>query len=206
MSKIISSLNGVVVKEWDLTQDRTTLGRRSLNDLVLDSRSVSGEHAVLVRSARGCLVEDLNSTNGVFVNGVRVQKMALKNGDILDIGQFKLTYVHEEVESDFDKTMVYRSPPVVPKKTEVVGKAVVRVLSGAAAGREVALVKPVSAFGKPGVAMASIVRRPHGFTVAMVEGIEPPTLNAVALGEAPQTLKDGDVLELAGVRMQFVVL
>jgi hypothetical protein len=206
VSKIIISLDGAVIKELEITKDRTTLGRRSYNDVVLDNRSVSGEHAVFVRSAHDYLIEDLNSTNGVYVNGLRVQKMALKNGDVLDMGQFKLKFVHEGAEPEFDKTMVYRAPPVAVKKPEPVGKAVVRVLSGATAGREVELVKAVSAFGKPGVAVASIVRRPHGFTVAMVEGIQPPTLNGGPLGEAPQMLKDGDVLELAGVRMQFVVL
>ena len=206
MAKIIISLDGAVIKELEITKDRTTLGRRPYNDVVLDNRSVSGEHAVLVRSIHDFSVEDLNSTNGVYANGLQIKKMALKNGDILDIGQFKLKFVHEVVEPDFDKTMVYRSPPVATKKPEAVGKAVVRVLSGASAGREVELVKAVSAFGKPGVAVASIVRRPNGYTVAMVEGIQPPTLNASPLGETPQMLKDGDVLELAGVRMQFVML
>ena len=75
---------------------------------------------------------------------------------------------------------------------------------GAAAGREVALVKVVTTIGKPGVAVAAITRRPQGFVVALVEGLDRPSLNGTSIGAAPVALKNGDVLELAGTKMQFV--
>ena len=78
------------------------------------------------------------------------------------------------------------------------------MLSGAAAGREVPLVKVVTTIGKPGVAVAAITKRPHGFVVAHVEGTNKPTLNGAAIGADPVTLKNGDLLELAGTQMQFV--
>ena len=78
------------------------------------------------------------------------------------------------------------------------------MLSGAAAGREVPLVKVVTTIGKPGVAVAAITRRPHGFVVAHVEGTNKPTLNGAAIGAEPVSLKHGDLLELAGTQMQFV--
>ena len=87
-----------------------------------------------------------------------------------------------------------------------VGGAAIKVISGAAAGREVTLVKVVTTIGKPGVAVASITRRPHGYVVALVEGVNKPTLNGVALEAEPQMLGDGDILELAGTKMQFVML
>jgi len=82
--------------------------------------------------------------------------------------------------------------------------ASIKVLSGAAAGREVPLVKVVTTIGKPGVAVAAITKRPHGFVVAHVEGTNKPTLNGGAIGAEPVTLKNGDLLELAGTQMQFV--
>jgi hypothetical protein len=82
--------------------------------------------------------------------------------------------------------------------------AAIKVLSGAAAGREVPLVKVVTTIGKPGVAVAAITKRPHGFVVAHVEGANKPTLNGAAIGAEPVTLKNGDLLELAGTQMQFV--
>jgi hypothetical protein len=90
-------------------------------------------------------------------------------------------------------------PPVAP-----ILHAAIKVLSGAAAGREVSLVKVVTTIGKPGVAVAAITKRPHGFVVAHVEGTSKPTLNGTPIGGDPVTLKNGDVLELAGTQMQFV--
>jgi hypothetical protein len=82
--------------------------------------------------------------------------------------------------------------------------ASIKVLSGAAAGRQVPLVKVVTTIGKPGVAVAAITKRPHGFVVAHVEGSGKPTLNGAAITAEPVTLKNGDMLELAGTQMQFV--
>ena len=82
--------------------------------------------------------------------------------------------------------------------------AVIKLVSGAAAGREVPLVKVVTTIGKPGIAVAAITKRPLGFVVTHVEGANPPSLNGIALGAEPVALKDGDLLELAGTQMQFV--
>lgn len=84
------------------------------------------------------------------------------------------------------------------------GSAAIKVLSGAAAGREVALVKVVTTIGKPGVAVAAITKRPQGFVVVHVEGGSKPTLNGTPMGTEPVLLVHGDVLELAGTKMQFV--
>lgn len=78
------------------------------------------------------------------------------------------------------------------------------MLSGAAAGREVALTKVVTTIGKPGVAVAAITKRSNGFVVAHVEGGNRPTLNGSPIGNDPVLLKNGDLLELAGTQMQFV--
>ena len=81
--------------------------------------------------------------------------------------------------------------------------AVIRVMSGAAAGREVALLKVVTTIGKPGVAVASITKRHQGHVLAHVEGPDRPLLNGTPMGEAPVSLKHGDRITLAGTEMQF---
>jgi hypothetical protein len=91
-----------------------------------------------------------------------------------------------------------------PAGAEAAASASIKVLSGAAAGREVPLVKVVTTIGKPGVAVAAITKRSHGFVVAHVEGSNKPTLNGEAIGPEPVTLKNGDMLELAGTQMQFL--
>jgi hypothetical protein len=82
--------------------------------------------------------------------------------------------------------------------------AYIKVLSGAASGREVDLVKIVTTIGKPGVAVASITKRPHGYVLTHVDGEQPPTLNGQPIGIDPIPLHSGDVLDLAGTQMQFM--
>ncbi|MDP2819842.1 MAG: FHA domain-containing protein [Polaromonas sp.] len=215
MPKMIVSIDGVVIKEVQLTKDRTSLGRRPYNDIVIDNLAVSGEHAVLQMSGNEVFVEDLNSTNGTYLNGKALKKQQLSNGDTVEIGKYKIKYVNEAASASFEKTMIIKAGSagltapaasvVAPSPVEGgTGNAAIKVMSGAAAGREVALVKVVTTIGKPGVAVAAITRRPHGFVVAHVEGDNRPTLNGTSIGAEPVPLKNGDLLELAGTQMQFV--
>ena len=216
MPKMIVSIDGVVIKEVQLTKDRTTLGRRPYNDIVIDNLAVSGEHAVLQLTGNEVYLEDLNSTNGTYVNGKAVKKQLLQNNDTVEIGKYKIKYVNEAAGPSFEKTMIIKAgapivaPPAAAQANAAPAadlssmNAAIKVLSGAAAGREVPLVKVVTTIGKPGVAVAAITKRPHGFVVAHVEGGNKPTLNGAPIGSEPITLKNGDLLELAGTQMQFV--
>lgn len=207
MPKIVVSIDGAVVKEVPLTKDRTTLGRRPYNDVVIDNLAVSGEHAVLQMTGADVHIEDLNSTNGTYINGKAVKTQLLRHNDIIEIGKHKIQFLNEAAGAGFEKTMIVRPAAVaVPTEPPAVGGAAIRVISGTAAGREVVLVKVVTTLGKPGVAVAAITRRPHGYVVALVEGQNRPTLNGIPLGSEPQMLKNRDVLELAGTKMQFVTL
>ncbi len=215
MPKMIVSIDGVVIKEVQLTKDRTSLGRRPYNDIVIDNLAVSGEHAVLQMTGNEVHLEDLNSTNGTYVNGKAVKKQLMQNNDTIEIGKYKIKFVNENANPGFEKTMVIKAgsagiaptasaPTAAQAAAPAAATAAIKVLSGAAAGREVALVKVVTTIGKPGVAVAAITRRPHGFVVAHVEGANKPTLNGAPIGAEPITLKNGDVLELAGTQMQFI--
>ncbi len=233
MPKMIVSIDGVVIKEVQLTKDRTTLGRRPYNDIVIDNLAVSGEHAVLQLTGNEVYLEDLNSTNGTYVNGKAVKKQLLQNNDTVEIGKYKIKFINEAPGVTFEKNMIMKAGmvPPIPKPAAPAGaaqpavaaasgasavahaaapevaaalNASIKVLSGAAAGREVPLVKVVTTIGKPGVAVAAITKRNNGFVVAHVEGANKPTLNGAAIGPEPVGLKNGDMLELAGTQMQFV--
>ena len=219
MPKMIVSIDGVVIKEVQLTKDRTSLGRRPYNDIVIDNLAVSGEHAVLQMSGNDVHLEDLNSTNGTYVNGKAVKKQLLVNNDVVEIGKYKIKYANQAADGEFDKTMIIKpgsaggllgamgsatSSQLPPASSTSLVNAAIKVMSGAAAGREVPLVKVVTTIGKPGVAVAAITRRPHGFVIAHVEGTSKPSLNGTAIGGEPVALKNGDMLELAGTQMQFV--
>ena len=219
MPKMIVSIDGVVIKEVQLSKDRTTLGRRPYNDIVIDNLAVSGEHAVLLMNGNEVYLEDLNSTNGTYVNGKAVKKQLLQNYDTVEIGKYKIKYVNEAPGASFDKTMIIKpgsTPPPAPAQAKPAAPAgatgydmshvhgSIKVLSGTAAGREVALVKVVTTIGKPGVAVASITKRPQGFVVAHVEGANRASVNGAVIGADPVPLRHGDLLELAGTQMQFV--
>ena len=186
MPKMIISLDGTVLKEVPLTKDRTSLGRRPFNDIVIDNMAVSGEHAVVQLSGIEAYIEDLNSTNGTYVNGKTVKKQQLHHGDTVEIGKYRIKYFDE---SSADENVV---------------KGVIKVMSDPSAGREMALVKEVTTLGKAGVGVASITKMSKGFVVTHIEGNQRPMLNGVAIDLEPAALKHGDVIELAGTQMQFV--
>jgi hypothetical protein len=207
MGKLVVSLDNVVLKEVVIQKERTTLGRRPYNDIVIDNLAVSGEHAVLLSVGEDVFIEDLNSTNGTYINGKAIKKQLLSNGDVIEIGKYRIKYIGGEV-ADYEKTMVLRPgslpPPAPPLPTVQMLPASIKVLNGGAAGREVLLTKAVTTVGKPGTQVASIAKRPTGYVLAHVEGDQRPTVNGSPLGEGVVPLKNGDIIELAGTQMQFI--
>ena len=79
----------------------------------------------------------------------------------------------------------------------------IQIMTGGNAGKELELGKPLTTLGKPGVQVAVLTRRPQGYFITHVEGASPPTVNGQAIGTAPHALKDHDLIELAGVKMEF---
>ncbi len=230
MGKLVVSLDGVVIKEVQITKDKTTLGRRPYNDIVIDNLAVSGEHAVLQMVGSDVFIEDLNSTNGTYINGKAVKKQLLAHNDTVEIGKYKIKFLVED-GVDYEKTMIMKPGMAAPASASASadratfahtapasvnsgygslnstpGGAAIKVLNGAAAGREVMLTKVVTTVGKPGVQVASITKRPGGYVLAHVEGVAKPTVNGSQLAGDSAHLRNGDVIELAGTQMQFIQL
>src|SRR5881628_3486399 len=97
------------------------------------------------------------------------------------------------------------APPVAPPKPAPAPQknAALQLLSGANAGKELDLTKPLTTLGKPGVQVAVITRRPQGFFITHVEGASFPVVNGKTLDAQAHSLNDHDVIELAGVKMEF---
>lgn len=221
MPRLVLSLDGVVLREVPLTKDRTTIGRRSHNDLVIDNLAVSGEHAVMIMSGEDVYLEDLGSTNGTTVNGQPIKKHLLQHADTVEIGKYRIRFMGNGTTEGGSNVDIDTSQPL---KREFYGPgpstiqirpagssleepapatAMVKILSGANAGRELALVKALTTIGRPGHQVAVITRRPTGYFIAHVEGDIFPMVNGHNLGSAAHPLKDKDVIELAGVKMEF---
>ncbi len=245
-AKLILSMDGVVLKEYPLSKERLMIGRKAQNDIVIDNLAVSGEHAAVITILHDSFLEDLDSTNGLEVNGVSTKKHFLQNNDVIEIGKYKLKYVNDQASqlsaADFEKTMILRTPakqaadekkvqpenrvngaektgqfksdprlqPAIKAQPEVqtavqpVQRPVaVQILTGPNAGKELELVKNLTTLGKPGVQVAVLTRRPQGYFITHVEGANHPVVNGKALGDQPHQLNDHDVIELAGVKMEF---
>ena len=215
MGKLVVSLDGVVIKEVQITKDKTTLGRRPYNDIVIDNLAISGEHAVLQMVGNDVFIEDLNSTNGTYINGKAIKKQLLADNDTVEIGKYKIKFLLND-GGDYEKTMILKPGATPPNLgggpgssfgglgAAVIGPASIKVLTGAAAGREVALTKVVTTLGKPGVQVASITKRPTGYVFAHVEGNQRPSVNGIPLTGESIPVRTGDLIELAGTQMQFI--
>ncbi len=252
-AKLILSMDGSIIKEYPLNKERMTIGRKAHNDIAIDNLAVSGEHAAIVTILHDSFLEDLDSTNGLEVNGVPTKKHFLQSGDVVEIGKYKLKYINDAVSqttaADFEKTMVMRAPvkqdtassgaapnmqatpdtvktgkfetvhpagtttgsqpaspaqtPTPPPAAPVQQSAAIQVLTGPNAGKELELVKNLTTLGKPGLQVAVLTRRPQGFFITHVEGEKYPSVNGVSLTSQPHQLNDHDVIELAGVKMEF---
>ena len=258
MAKLILSLDGQLIKDFTLSKERTTIGRKPHNDIQIDNLAVSGEHAIIMTILNDSFLEDLGSTNGTLVNGQPVKKHFLQSGDTVEIGKYKLKYMNEASatmsQADFEKTMVLRAPAAAAPKQEVrnptdtqtnvqavsdAGAAAaspasapavaakpaaapvppappaalaapaaapmgtIQILSGPNAGKELPLAKPLTTLGKPGVQVAVIAKRPHGYFITHVEGANFPVINGKTLDAQAHQLGDHDIIELAGVKMEF---
>jgi pSer/pThr/pTyr-binding forkhead associated (FHA) protein len=91
--------------------------------------------------------------------------------------------------------------PAAPRAGQPLGA--IQLLSGANAGKELELSKPLTTLGKPGVQVAVLTRRPQGYFITHVEGAQRPTVNGQPIGTAPHALKDHDLVEIAGIKMEF---
>jgi pSer/pThr/pTyr-binding forkhead associated (FHA) protein len=223
MPKLILSLDGLVVKEVQLSKSRSTIGRRPFNDIVIENLAVSGEHAVIENTGNQVVLKDLGSTNGTYVNGKPIRKQVLEYGDEIEIGKYTIQYVEKSEPGSLahsgGRAVVAGdgspSPtgPTVPATLSgapptLDGNAIegprVRVLNGPSAGRSLALTKVVSTIGNPNVSVASIIRRGDGYDLAHVTGDQAALVNGISAAERSIALQHGDRIDLGGIRLEFL--
>ena len=228
MARLILSLDGTVLAEYNMNKERYTIGRLPDNDIRIDNPAVSGHHSLIINILNDSFLEDLNSTNGTYVNGKLIKKHALQHGDVITAGHHQLRFVEDDEaqQDEFEKTMVIQpsARPVERIRAAVsdagttasrrsfsngapaIKKAKLQVLSGAFAGRELELTKALTTLGRPGVQVAAITRRAEGYFIVHVdsEGDDNfPLVNGAKIGAQARKLSDNDVIQLAGVKMGF---
>jgi hypothetical protein len=199
MARLVLSIDGQELAEYNMSKERYTIGRLPDNDIRIDNPAVSGHHALIINILNDSFLEDLNSTNGTYVNGKIVKKHAMQHGDVITVGHHALRFVDSEADEpadEFAKTMVISPRDAaglnVPGRTRdalppqpapapaaassqasfsagVLPKARLQVLSGQFAGRELELVKTLTTLGRPGIQVAAITRRADGYYIVHVE-------------------------------------
>jgi len=235
MAKLLVKAHGAVIKEVPLDKARLTIGRKSDNDIVLDDQSTSGHHARVIQIQSVYFVEDAGSSNGTFANGKKTDRKQLVNGDQITVGQYTLVYQEDTTASvvappkpsfDAEKTVVM-TPELQRELLKAQGgKAAVsaqakqvvilKVVTGSTDQKEYKLTGPVAIIGSHDNATiklsgwfapkraALLNRQGGGYAVTMSEEGKKILVNGVAI-QGSMALKDGDLVEVAGVTLQYSV-
>ncbi len=122
MARLVLSLDSQVMAEYNMNKERYTIGRLPDNDIRIDNAAVSGHHSLIINILNDSFLEDLNSTNGTYVNGKLIKKHALQHGDVITVGHHQLRFVEDDEQQDeFEKTMVIQpsARPVEKLRTAV---------------------------------------------------------------------------------------
>ncbi len=137
MARLILSLDGQVMAEYNMTKERYTVGRLPDNDVRIDNAAVSGHHGLIINILNDSFLEDLNSTNGTYVNGKLIKKHALTHGDVITIGHHHLRFVDSQVESseqdEFERTLVIQPGQVNEARLKAAAESIAPPPAAAAA-------------------------------------------------------------------------
>ena len=231
MPRLIASINGMIVQDFLLTESRTTLGRRSSNDIVLSDMAVSGEHAAFTYKKKIgiVVVEDLESTNGTRINGIKIRRQVLQSGDLLDIGKCRIRFLMSSIAPEggspnggfYTESLSVPVPQMRPENESheegpstspaeflphedapYIATPHLRAIHGA--DEDIFLSKIVTTIGRPGVAVVALTKRGKGYIISKVDGSGDAKLNGTTLLAESQSIKTGDHIELAGMEYEFL--
>ena len=207
-AKLILLFNDDTVGEYALDRESIVIGRRPGSDIQIDNLSVSGAHARVLTILKDSFIEDLGSTNGVFVNGHRIKKQVLADGDVVTIGKHQLRYMRDpNATSDREERVVDPRALLNDTNRATAGTARLRLLVEGGS-KQLVLAKALTTIGKPGVQVAAISRKPQGDFITHVDGgasdAAVPIVNGTPIGYRSYLLRHQDVIEIAGVRMEYL--
>lgn len=233
MAKLLIKAHGALIKEVPLDKARLTIGRKPDNDIVLEDQSASSHHARIVQIQSVFFIEDAGSSNGTYTNGKKTDRKQLVNGDQVTIGQHSLVYQDDSTPAapappkpafDAEKTVVM-TPELQRELLKAQGgKAaaaaqtkqvvVLKVVTGSTDQKEYKLTGPVAIIGSQDSATVKLTgwfapkraallnRQGGGYSVTMSEEGKKVLVNGNAI-TGSMALKEGDLVEVAGVTLQY---
>ncbi len=175
MARLILSLDGQTLAEYNMTKERYTVGRLPDNDIRIDNAAVSGHHSLIINILNDSFLEDLNSTNGTYVNGKLIKKHALQHGDVITVGHHQLRYVDDQAEAapedEFEKTMVIEPSTHVERH-------VAKAAEAAAGGRQER--RPVTTAATPAAAAQTAAPK-SAFSPTTTQEVDPDAVPVLPL-------------------------
>ena len=206
MGKVVIRFEGRVVGEANLKLGDTKIGRKATNDIVLEDALVSGEHAVIKTVGVSSSVQDLDSTNGTFIENKRIKQAPLKHGDTIIIGGHSLIF--RDTPTVGQATFGKGATPAAKMAeqnvtTEITNFAYLIAGDGRDKSKNIPLIKDVVVIDNPGKNPARLTRVTDGYLLEAFVGPGEPTLNAKPIPPGGHILENGDIVEVAGVLYKF---
>jgi hypothetical protein len=211
MGKLVIKAPGKQIGEVNLKLGDMMIGRHTTCDIVLkDDKSVSGRHAVIKTVGRKSTIEDLDSTNGTFVENQRIKQHELRNGESIIIGDHVLVY-RDVVALD---APAFGGPTAGSRVSSDTSQGQTRIIrahaqlvamEGKDKGRQVPLVKEETVLDNPGKSPARIYRGDDGYVLHAQLGPGEPRINDKPVPHGGQILENGDIIEVAGTKYQVFV-
>lgn len=222
-AKLLVKLHGNGSRDIALAHEALTIGRKPDNTLPIDDPAVSGHHARIVKIHAVFFLEDLKSTNGTSVNGQPITRHQLHDADVITIGQHRMVFQESSTTGtatpapafNLDHTMVLRETDRKPDGPALTAK--VLIVAGKTDQLDYRLTKQVNVIGSQGGAAirltgwfapksaATIARRGQSYAISPSQGNKSLFVNGTGI-VGQQALKDGDQIEIAGVKLTFYLL
>jgi len=215
--KIIIIKEGKPVQQVAMEHTRLTIGRRAQCDIPIKDPAVSGNHAEIEFVGNGYILRDLGSTNGVHVKGRQVKEYAIKDEDLITIGEHQLRI------QMIDKSPPAKQAPARPlgvekteEKTEIRSMPVanqtdgyLKIVVGGEPGEVVKLEDTLTTIGVPGIQVAAVSKRPHGHFIIHVDGgkdrNKTPVVNGEPIGFKSRKIEMGDLIEVAELQFEYCI-
>lgn len=222
MYKAILYFNNKIISEHKLNEETPmiTIGRRDTNSIQIDNAGVSGFHAQIKLTSDGLFYEDLDSTNGSFVDAIDIKtiptkKVKLKNLSNIDITKYKIIIKDMDIEkevnikkdltaikAEYSEDKMSQSVPVKNEPNLNKVKAAVQILSGSDIGNTVDIVNKVTVLGIKGGDSAIISEREGNYFIAK-DGSGVVLINDVDVGSKATKLNDNDIIKVGNIKMNF---
>jgi len=218
-AKLIMTLDGAILKEYPISKDSVSIGRRHGNDIQINDMTISGRHALLTTLGADTFVEDLGTTNGTLVNGNYVNKLLLMHGDIIQVGAHQFTYFTQEdveyeptmfIKAEMDETRMIDANKPLSEDMKGMPLGAAKLLNGPCVNVVMEMRKPFNTIGYKGKTLAMISRGMEGYSISVfkdksgISGDALPLINGEPITEHSQKLNEHDIIEISGFQMEFI--